>query len=375
MNQETQDTRATAYVFGELSPAEAAKFEQELAASDDLRHEVAGIEEAVAAVQAELDSQTRGVSEADRARIESAMTRRPAAATASPSDPAATRRQWLVRLAIAASVVLLVGLAIPALTQMRQRELANRPENAGAHPEDAAVQPSAGFATDLAATLDRDLKETQTRESEVASPEKLVEANQRLSRRTEELVEELEELSAARQANVSGQLTELSRTNGQDEYRSSLSRASDEPRSGATIANQKGQTVADAPASKSRRMKMADGDKDSSGKPTTVPRHQIDALGIELTESLEASKKPTETRYSGLAPATTPLAQAETAPAPVASSPSPVLQSTTKALRTELAVVKSRGSAEKKPSDLGLAEISDESRRRITAPEPNALSR
>ncbi len=120
-DSETIDTRATDFVFGELSPEEAKRFEIQLEQSPELRAEVESIREAIAAVQAELEADSRGVGDKGRRLIEGAIANTSTAATPlteaaelTATDASGARRVW-IGLAVAASVLLIAGLAIPAL--------------------------------------------------------------------------------------------------------------------------------------------------------------------------------------------------------------------------------------------------------------------
>ncbi len=120
-DSELNDSRVTDFVFGELSPEETKRFKSELEQSPELQAEVDSIREAIAAVQAELATDSRGVNEAGRRQIEVAIA---GDSTASPPlvnavQPATTAgtntRRTLIGLAVAASVFVIGVLAIPAL--------------------------------------------------------------------------------------------------------------------------------------------------------------------------------------------------------------------------------------------------------------------
>ena len=89
MSHDSADTRVTAYVFGELSEDQHKAFEQELAQSSQLRDEVASVEEAVAAIRAELDAETTGVDATRRKEIEQAIGDASTAASTVTVTPAA----------------------------------------------------------------------------------------------------------------------------------------------------------------------------------------------------------------------------------------------------------------------------------------------
>jgi Ca-activated chloride channel family protein len=320
MNQDTHDSRATAYVFGELSPAEVAKFERELDASAELRDEVAGIEEAVAAVQAEFESQTQGLSEADRSRIESALADRPTAANTA-CDAAATRRPWLVPLAVAASVVLVVGLSIPALTHFRQRELAmNEVQNARTKQTPRAVT------------------ELET------APEELAATSQRLRERTTDEKVKLEQMRAAGEADISDQLADLSEIDDRDELGSSLSRDLAEAQSGPTAGNQPQPAATKPPTALSVRGKM-EGEEQPGGKPprASLNRNHPGAVPVDealsRTTSLEAGfRAPVLTAPALPAATPTDAAPAPAEPASTSSAPSLVRQKQLETLHKEISL-------------------------------------
>lgn len=118
MNQTHDDTRATAYVFGELSAEQLTAFERELEVSLELRQEVASIREAVAAVRGELQAAAVGVSPAHRRVIEQAIQQRtqqtvsPAPRSNADHEETAAKRRAIVAF-LAASVVLVAGLSFP----------------------------------------------------------------------------------------------------------------------------------------------------------------------------------------------------------------------------------------------------------------------
>ena len=133
------EERATAFVFGELDREEATEFMKQMAVSTELQTIVASIRETVGTLQDELSGSTPGVSEADRRRIEIAMkdvNPEPPPVVPATSDAS---RQWVISLAVAATLLLACGLTLPALNraitastdtkelreQIRQIELTN----------------------------------------------------------------------------------------------------------------------------------------------------------------------------------------------------------------------------------------------------------
>ncbi|MDV6028853.1 MAG: DUF3520 domain-containing protein [Phycisphaera sp. RhM] len=117
--QEGIEERATAFVFGELEREEATEFMKLMDASPEVRAIVASVRDAVGAVKAELAADTMGVNLADRQRIENAIRDPlpqppPVVATA----PDAATRTWVLGLAIAATLLLISGLTLPALNRV-----------------------------------------------------------------------------------------------------------------------------------------------------------------------------------------------------------------------------------------------------------------
>ncbi|WP_372898566.1 von Willebrand factor type A domain-containing protein, partial [Stieleria sp.] len=117
--QEGIEERATAFVFGELEREEATEFMKLMDASPEVRAIVASVRDAVGAVKAELAADSTGVNLADRQRIENAIRDPlpqppPVVATA----PDAATRTWVLGLAIAATLLLISGLTLPALNRV-----------------------------------------------------------------------------------------------------------------------------------------------------------------------------------------------------------------------------------------------------------------
>lgn len=110
------EQQATAYVFGELDPEQAAEFATKLEASSELQTIVASIREAITALETEFAAHTPGVSDLDRERIQNAIEspRSTATAVTLSVTPSAGRR-WIVVLASAAAVLLVAGLTLPAV--------------------------------------------------------------------------------------------------------------------------------------------------------------------------------------------------------------------------------------------------------------------
>ncbi len=115
MSHESIDTRATAYVFGELSADQTAAFEQEMESSDALREEVAEIREALAAITAEFDAESTGVNESNRKEIEQAIGT--AVSPACHEETSRVRRAVAIVVALAAGVLIVAGLVYPNLRQ------------------------------------------------------------------------------------------------------------------------------------------------------------------------------------------------------------------------------------------------------------------
>ncbi len=117
------ERQATAFVFGELDPQQAAAFEQQLRQSSELQATVASIREAVAALENEFAADTPQLNDADRQRVASAMQPENATASAAATSPvtAATPnrvgRRWVILLASAAALLLVAGLTLPNLNR------------------------------------------------------------------------------------------------------------------------------------------------------------------------------------------------------------------------------------------------------------------
>ncbi len=114
-SHESDDTRITAYVFGELSAEQTAAFEQELKQSSVLRDEVAGIRDALVAVSAELEAEAPAVNGPCRKQIEQAITTASSSPPRVRSDDSSNRRNVLIAIALAASILIVCGLIYPRL--------------------------------------------------------------------------------------------------------------------------------------------------------------------------------------------------------------------------------------------------------------------
>ncbi|QDV47808.1 von Willebrand factor [Stieleria neptunia] len=113
------EERATAFVFGELAREEATEFMKLMDGSPEVRAIVASVRDAVGAVKAEFAADTEGVNLADRQRIENAIRDplpQPPPVVATTSD--ASTRTWVLGLAIAATLLLVSGLTLPALNRV-----------------------------------------------------------------------------------------------------------------------------------------------------------------------------------------------------------------------------------------------------------------
>ena len=169
MSDQINDSRATDFVFGELSPAESKQFELELEQSPALQAEVESIREAVLAVRSELQADSRGVGEAGRRRIEVAIAGgsvEPSAAVNDAPKPAAEggdERRKLIAFAVAASVLVMGVLVMPAL---RRLQLVDRIDPAAAEPS-AAVSANR-IDTIAAADQERALAETSSEHDDSA---------------------------------------------------------------------------------------------------------------------------------------------------------------------------------------------------------------
>jgi Ca-activated chloride channel family protein len=111
------EARATAFVFGELDREEATEFMMQMAASTELQSIVASIRETIGTLQGELAGSTAGVSEGDRRRIEMAMKAVNSEPPPFVPDTSDGSRQWVIGLAVAATLLLACGLTLPALNR------------------------------------------------------------------------------------------------------------------------------------------------------------------------------------------------------------------------------------------------------------------
>jgi Ca-activated chloride channel family protein len=122
------ERQATAFVFGELDPQQAAAFEKQLNQSSELQATVASIREAVAALETEFAADTPQLNDVDRQRVTSALQPEnetaPAAATSPVTIPPATAptsnradRRWVILLATAAALLLIAGLTLPRINR------------------------------------------------------------------------------------------------------------------------------------------------------------------------------------------------------------------------------------------------------------------
>ena len=124
MNQKQTDTRATAYLFGELLPEEAIAFERDLEQSPELQREVDALRDAIGALRSEFQSTAEDISPAHRQAIDRAIEQ--ASLEKNPVDTPvpppivletgeASARRWLVPAAIAATLLFAFGLTFPSL--------------------------------------------------------------------------------------------------------------------------------------------------------------------------------------------------------------------------------------------------------------------
>lgn len=116
MNHDEVDTRATAYVFGELSPDETQAFERELSQSSGLRDEVASIRETVGALKNEFDAKATSLGDSQRQIVEAAIQQRSSSGAVN-LDHSVSRfqRKSLFAAALAASVLIAGLLVYPYL--------------------------------------------------------------------------------------------------------------------------------------------------------------------------------------------------------------------------------------------------------------------
>jgi anti-sigma factor RsiW len=126
MNHKQTETRATAYLFGELLPEEAIAFELELEYSPELRRDVDALRDAIGALRSRIQSTAEDVNPTHRRAINRAIEEASESREIGPVDtpvpppvvlgPDATRsRQWLLPAAIAATLLMGFGLTFPSL--------------------------------------------------------------------------------------------------------------------------------------------------------------------------------------------------------------------------------------------------------------------
>ena len=133
--QQKMTEQATAYVFGELSDADTISFEKELKSSPELQAEVDSIREVVKAIEIEFDQESVGVSDTGREQIELAMAGQytPSELVGDTNDS----KRWLVGLAVAASVLIVGGMAV--VPNMFDRRTALQVETERSAPMEAAM--------------------------------------------------------------------------------------------------------------------------------------------------------------------------------------------------------------------------------------------
>ena len=116
MNQETSDTRVTAYVFGELPPDESAAFEADLKNSEALQAEVQATREAIEVVRESLSAEDVGLDKASRQKVQAMID----APKVDLSKPSSKRKLW-ISMAVAASLLLMVGwVLLPSVQVARE---------------------------------------------------------------------------------------------------------------------------------------------------------------------------------------------------------------------------------------------------------------
>lgn len=118
MSHEPIDTRATAYVFGELSDTAAAEFEIELAKSPQLRQEVAALRETIGSLKTDFSAEQNELSRAQQQVVAHAIRSRNAADDESmlvPTSKSFWQHRPLAIAALAASVLIVFGLSYPHL--------------------------------------------------------------------------------------------------------------------------------------------------------------------------------------------------------------------------------------------------------------------
>ena len=146
MNHDQSDTRATAYLFGELLPEDAVAFERDLERSPQLRREVDALRETIGALKSEFDANSTDVSPVHREAIDQAIHQVSHTSSALAEDKdtpvpppivmsrsSEISRRWLLIVGIAASVLLVLGLTYPYVSGPKIGTVANQSDSAG-HP-------------------------------------------------------------------------------------------------------------------------------------------------------------------------------------------------------------------------------------------------
>ncbi|MGI9473871.1 MAG: YfbK domain-containing protein [Rubripirellula sp.] len=142
MNHDQTDTRATAYVFGELLPEDAVAFERELEQSPKLRRDVDALRETIGALKSEFDANSTDLDASHRGVIDRAILHSGDASSMrtvednTPTPPPVVlrtqrgpSRHWLVIACLAASVLLLFGLMYPYLRDPGANTIATQYES------------------------------------------------------------------------------------------------------------------------------------------------------------------------------------------------------------------------------------------------------
>ncbi|MFO0566739.1 MAG: VWA domain-containing protein [Polyangiaceae bacterium] len=139
MNTAPEDPRVTAYALNELGPDERRDFEAELAESEELRQELHGIEQTLAALREELSSEAGpGLDEVRRARIRAAV-----------APPKPKRRLAALGFAGVTLATLAAGAFLFVGTQRSERDAVSLDEGRMGEESKSKAQ---AFAAPVAAT-------------------------------------------------------------------------------------------------------------------------------------------------------------------------------------------------------------------------------
>ncbi len=173
MSHELTDTRITAYIFAELSPEQTAAFERELVNSTELQEELAAIRETLGALKSEFEARSAGVGDSQRQAIEEAIHSRSSTDKVGLNDSTneTSRRRLVVMAVMAASLLIVVGLAYPYLQSQTGRPVSMH--DPASSPEIIAATKSGAEAdeqvAELVETFNSFINEERYEEAEVLS--------------------------------------------------------------------------------------------------------------------------------------------------------------------------------------------------------------